>query len=211
MQPEELELLLRAQNGEWDAFEQMQAYLEPPIRRFIRRLLGPGDVEDDIVQDTFIALFRSLKRIAPEKNLRAYVFRIARNRCYDELRYRQRYDTVSLDEEPEEPWLAFTPVDNGTPPDDLTHWLLLNLEVQQAMERLPQAQREALILYAEHDLSYAEIAEVTNCSLGTAKSRVFYARKNLRGLLRPQMLQVLEEEFGARQEREKELVYESDV
>lgn len=208
---DEIELLLRAQNGEWDAFEQLQAQLEPPIRRFIRRLLEPGDVEDDIVQDTFIALYRNLKRISPEKNLRAYVFRIARNRCYDELRYRRRYDTVSLDEEPDDLRLIFTPVDGAPPPDDLTHWLLLNLEVQEAMERLPQAQREVLILYAEHDLTYAEIAQITNCSLGTVKSRVFYAKKNLRGLLRPQMLQTLEEEFGPGREREKEVEYESDI
>jgi RNA polymerase sigma-70 factor (ECF subfamily) len=197
----ETELLLRAQCGDWEAFESLQGQLEPLIRRYVRRLIGPGDAEDDIVQDTFIALYKNLSRIDPVANLRPYIFRIARNRCYDELR-RGRFDDLSLDDEQVideqgSVWVSYTDFSsNGAQPDELTHWLLLNLEVQEAMERLPQNQRETLILFSEHDLSYAEIADIMHTSVGTVKSRLFYARKNLCGLLRPETLDHLKQEFG---------------
>jgi RNA polymerase sigma-70 factor, ECF subfamily len=193
----EHEWLRQAQQGERDAFEHLQALLEPAIRRFVRRLIGSGWVEDDVVQDTFIALYKNLARIDPVENLRPYVFRIARNRCYDELRQQKRFDVVSLDDEATALWVSFTEAaDNGPPPDELTHWLLLNLEVQEAMERLPEMQRETLILYSEHDLSYSEIADITGTSVGTVKSRLYYARKNLYGLLRPATVKGLEVEFN---------------
>jgi RNA polymerase sigma-70 factor (ECF subfamily) len=197
----ETELLLRAQRGDWEAFESLQGQLEPLIRRYVRRLIGMGDAEDDIVQDTFIALYKNLNRIEPVENLRPYVFRIARNRCYDELR-RSRPDDLSLDDEQiineqGSVWVSYTDFSaNGAQPDELTHWLLLNLEVQEAMERLPDAQREVLILFSEHDLSYTEIAAITHTSVGTVKSRLFYARKNLFGLLRPETLDHLKSEFS---------------
>jgi RNA polymerase sigma-70 factor (ECF subfamily) len=82
-------------------------------------------------------------------------------------------------------------------PEELAHWLLIHLEVQEAMERLPELQRQALILYAEEGLAYAEIAEIMETSVGTVKSRLHYAKKLLRGLLRPETLRSLDEELTA--------------
>jgi RNA polymerase sigma-70 factor (ECF subfamily) len=81
-------------------------------------------------------------------------------------------------------------------PEAVTYWLLLYLEVQEAMERLPEVQRETLILYSEENLSYAEIAEAMNTSIGTVKSRLYYAKKTLRQLLSVETLQALDMEFG---------------
>jgi RNA polymerase sigma-70 factor, ECF subfamily len=182
-----------------DAFGQLQAQLEPGVRRFVRRLIGMSDAEDDIVQDVFIALYRNIHRINPVEKLRPYLFRIARNRCYDELRRQRRFDTVSLDDEPTglSAAASFDDLpDTESPPDEVTHLLMLHLEVQQAMERLPELQRQALILYCEENLSYNEIAEIMNTSIGTIKSRLYYAKRGLRGLLRPETLSALENEFA---------------
>ena len=189
-------LLERAKGGDDEAFESLQAHLEPGIRRFVRRLVGYTDEEDDIVQDVFFALYRNLDRIDPVEKLQAYVFRIARNRCYDELRSQQRYEEVGLDDEPVALRVSFTGAADQPHPEDMTHWLLLHLEVREAMERLPETQREALILYSEFDMRYAEIAEATNVSVGTVKSRLHYAKKTLRQLLRPETLAALDAEFG---------------
>ena len=191
--PLEHRLLQQAQDGDPDAFEQLQTRLESSIRRFIRRLIGTQDSEDDIVQSVFIALYYNMRHIDPVENLRPYVFRMVRNRCYDELRRQRRYEIVSLDDEPR---LSFTSAsDIDSQPEEAAHWLLLHLEVKEAIDRLPELQRQTLILFAEEDLSYAEIAMVMDTNIGTVKSRLHHAKKTLRRLLRPQTLQVLEAEL----------------
>ncbi len=197
--PEQTEhiLLRQARDGDYAAFDDLQLSLEPPIRRFVRRLTGGRhDAEDDIIQDTFISLYKNMHRIDPVENLRPYLYRIARNRCYDEMRYMKRRDEISLDDEPVSVWVSFTEADTSPQPDEVTHWILLHMEVREAMERLPEAQREALILFSEEYMSYAEIAEITGVSLGTVKSRLFHAKKKLRQLIRPETLDALEEEFA---------------
>jgi RNA polymerase sigma-70 factor (ECF subfamily) len=188
-------LLLRVQGGEDDAFGELQAELEPAARRFIRRLIGVSDAEDDIVQDVFFALYRNLHRIEPIEKLRPYVFRMIRNRCYDELRQLGRFQAVSLDDEPRESAVSLQAPAEGQP-EEVAYWLMLYVEVQEAMERLPELQRQALILYSEENLSYAEIAEAMNTSIGTVKSRLYYAKKTLRQLLSVETLQALDGEFG---------------
>lgn len=188
-------LLQRARGGEDDAFGELQAELEPAARRFIRRLIGMNDAEDDIVQDVFIALYRNLNRIEPVEKLRPYVFRMIRNRCYDELRRLGRFQAVSLDDEPLEAVASLQSPPEGQP-EEVAYWLMLYVEVQEAMERLPELQRQALILYSEENLSYAEIAEVMNTSIGTVKSRLFYAKRTLRQLVSVETLQALDGEFG---------------
>lgn len=192
----EYRLLEQARAGDHSAFGELQEVLEPPIRRFVRRLIGYHDAEDDIVQTVFIALYRSMHRIDPVENLRPYVYRMARNRCYDELRSQGRFQKVSLDEEAAEMWVSFTAAQDEMPhSEDVAHWLLLHLEVREAMDRLPEFQRQTLILYAEEEMSYAEIARAMNCSIGTVKSRLFYAKRTLRQLVRPETLEALEAEF----------------
>jgi RNA polymerase sigma-70 factor (ECF subfamily) len=166
------------------------------VRRFVRRLIGKSDAEDDIVQDVSIALFYHIHRVLPAERLRPYVFRIARNCCYDELRKQGRFDSDSLDDDHAEHLHALMDtVHSSAHPEDAAHWLLLHMEVMAAMDRLPELQRQALLLYAEEGFSYADIAVVMNTSLGTVKSRVFYAKRLLRQLLHPGIVQALEEEF----------------
>ncbi|MDX1993715.1 MAG: sigma-70 family RNA polymerase sigma factor [bacterium] len=184
-------LLRQAQQGSYDAFTELHDLLEPGVKRFVGRLIGHGQEAEDITQDTLIALYTNLCRIDPVENLRPYVFRIARNRCYDVLRRQGRFEDVSLDDEPAEMRVSFSNSHLIAAPEDVTHWLLLHLEVQEAMERLPELQRQTLVFYCEEELSYAEIAEIMNVSIGTVKSRLFHARTTLRGLLRPDTLRAI--------------------
>lgn len=192
---DETALLQAAQAGDIDAYTALYEELEPHVRRFVRRIIQHLEVEDDIVQDVFIAFYRNLATIQAE-SLRPYIFRIARNRCYDDLRRVVRTEEMSLDDEPVEVYVSFTEAHRQPAHDDLTHWMLLELEVREAMDRLPESQRQTLILFSEEGLSYAEIADIMSVSVGTVKSRLFYAKKNLRGLLRPATLAVLEDEFA---------------
>lgn len=192
---EEHTLLMEAQEGDTFAFDQLHLTLEPVITRFVRRLVGAGQHVDDIVQEVFFTLFKNLDAIDPPEKLRPYLFRVARHRCYDLLRKQGRYDLLSLDDEPVNVRVSFTS-QHSIAPDEATHWLLLQMEVQEAMDQLPEHQRQALILYSEEEMSYAEIAEVMDVSIGTVKSRLFHAKKNLRGLLKPETLLAITQELS---------------
>jgi RNA polymerase sigma-70 factor (ECF subfamily) len=191
----ETELLRRAQQGDYAAFEALYQALEPAVRRFVRRLIGLHPLEDDLLQVIFLALFQHIGRIDPPEHLRPYVYRMARNRCYDELRRQGRYTVMSMDDDAVEVVVSFAGAAEVPQAEDAAFWLLLQLEVREAMERLPELQRQALILYAEEELSYAEIADVMDTSVGTIKSRLHHAKKTLRRLLRPETLQALDEAF----------------
>ncbi len=196
IQADENDLLRYAQAGDEEAFGVILFRVEAPLRRFVRRLIGASDAEDDIVQDVFIAFYRNLNSVNPEMGLRPYLYRMVRNRTYDELRKQGRYRVYSLDDEPTDAYASFETIPDGSEePEEVAHWLMIQLEVREAIDRLPESQRQALILFAEEGLSYAEIAEAMNTNIGTIKSRLFHAKQNLRRLVRPEVLQALAAEF----------------
>jgi len=185
----------RAKAGDRASFNALQNALEGDVRRFVHRLIGPSYVEQDIVQNAFLALYMNLRKVESPEHLRPFLFRVARNLCYDELRQKGRFQVVSLDENPRDDaeWALFDPlpVDVSELPDEVAHWVLLYREVQKAMNCLPELQRQALILYVEEDLTYAQIGEVMRVDISTVKSRIHHGRKNLLKLLTPRILDEL--------------------
>jgi RNA polymerase sigma-70 factor, ECF subfamily len=178
--------------GQQNEFDALQRELEPVVRRFIRRLIGLSSAEDDIVQNVFIALYRNLHRINSGENVRPYLFGIVRNYCYDELRREKRMRIVELDGPSVDE--SIIGVSNaGNAQEASLNIKLLHSEVKKAMNRLPEVQRQLLILYCEEELSYAEIAEVMHTSIGTVKSRLHYAKRALRSLLKAKTLNALDE------------------
>lgn len=202
----EQSLLEAAQDGDIEAYEELQILLEPDIRRFVKGKINDPYTVDDVIQEVFLAFYQNMYRIDPVENLRPYIFRIARNKCYDDLRKFQRNENVSLDDEPIRTRVSFTEASNQPEPDDLAHWMLLHMEVQEAIAQLPENQRETLILYSEEQMTYAEIADIMDCSIGTVKSRLYYAKKNLRGLMNPETLSVIDDEFDDTPKRPKKNV-----
>ncbi len=186
------ELFEKAKTGNNAAFDRLQETLDASVRRFVRRLVGISDAEDDIVQDAFLALYMNLERLESSGHLRPFLFRVVRNCCYDTLRHQGRFQFVPLDVDSKDSAvdLSFL-ADLRKQPDEELHWKLLHAEVQKAIDRLPEVQRQAMILYCEEDLTYTQIAEAMATDIGTVKSRIFYGRKNLRKLLKPEILEAL--------------------
>ena len=196
----ERELFEKAKANNHTAFDRLQETLDASVRRFVRRLVGINEAEDDIVQDAFLALYLNLERLESSEHLRPFLFRVVRNRCYDTLRRQGRFQFVPLDAASEDS--AVNPsflTDRSKQPDEKLHWILLYSEVQKAIDRLPEIQRQAIILYCEENMTYAQIAEVMGTDIGTVKSRIFYGRKNLRKLLNPEILEAL----GIKKENQK--------
>ncbi|MDX2161938.1 MAG: sigma-70 family RNA polymerase sigma factor [bacterium] len=193
--------LQAARAGDYEAYEALHDRLAPAIGRFVRRLIGDTPEAEDVVQDTLIALYMHLPRLDPPEKLRPFLYRVARNQCYDVLRRQGRWETVSTDLDEDDPLAVRIAFDIASAaaepsPEDATHWLLMLMEVKAAMERLPELQRQTLILYCEEDFSYAEIAETMDVSIGTVKSRLFHAKRGLRGLIPPRTLAAIEDELG---------------
>ena len=188
----EHQLFEQAKAGNRTAFDRLQEIFDASVRRFVRRLVGISEAEDDIVQDAFLALYMNLERLESSEHLRPFLFRVVRNRCYDTLRRQGRFQFVPIDASSE--GSAVNPsflTDRRKQPDEQLHWRLLHSEVQKAINRLPEIQRQAIILYCEENLTYAQIAEAMATDIGTVKSRIFHGRKNLRNLLTPEILEAL--------------------
>ncbi|HEY3283136.1 MAG TPA: RNA polymerase sigma factor [Armatimonadota bacterium] len=186
-----------AGHGDDAGLEALRAALEPSLRHFVRRLVGPGLDPEDILQEAFIALHLNRQRIDPELGPRPFLYRIVRNRCYDELRRRGRYRVQSLDGADGEPGVEELVRDLQPGPEAALVRGLAQTELRHAMDRLPEPQRQALILYGEEDLSYAEVAAVLGTDVGTVKSRIHYGRKSLLRHTSPWALEAL----GVRKEQ----------
>ena len=180
------DLLERAHSGDRTAFGVLQCALAPALERFVVRLIGLTGDEHDIVQKAFVALWSNIRGVSAPDKISPFLYRVARNLCYDELRRRGRFPHVEAnDDELPTPLDAPYSVWSGDLPDEALHWVELYERVQTAMNRLPELQRQALILYAEEGLTYAQAAEAMNVDIGTIKSRIFHGRKKLEKLVGP--------------------------
>jgi RNA polymerase sigma-70 factor (ECF subfamily) len=181
--PAERQLITRAQNGELAAFNQLVERYERLVYAVAVRLLRDHQHAEDVTQDTFIRAYSSLNQFNGA-SFRAWLTRIATNRCYDVLRGMQRRPAQSLDAQvvEDEPRWSLEP-----PPDDPEQRMLqraLGARLEVALDQLTEDQRLAVVLYDVHGYDYDEIAQIVDASLGTIKSRISRGRARLRELLR---------------------------
>ncbi|MFB0533558.1 MAG: RNA polymerase sigma factor [Anaerolineae bacterium] len=179
---DEKALIAAAQRGEVPAFNQLVLTYQSMVYNLAYRILGDADAAADASQDTFLSAFRAIKKFRGG-SFKAWLLRIATNACYDQLRYKQRRPTSSLEAllvETDHP-SSFTDPTEG--PEDYTLRQELGRVIQAGLNALPSDQRTALILSDVQGLSYQEIAKVTRSSLGTVKSRLSRGRAKLRDYL----------------------------
>lgn len=144
----------------------------PSLRAFAISLIGRHDQADDLVQDTIMKAWAKQEQFEMGTNMKAWLFTILRNELYSKMRKRGRevQDSDGLFTEN----LAQHPSQYGS---------LDMQDFKKALEKLPDEQREAIILVGASGFSYEEAAEICGCALGTIKSRVNRARQRLQELL----------------------------
>ena len=156
-----------------DPEDEYVAYVRsrlPRLHRVAYLVLGDGDRADDAVQDALTVLYRRWGRLTEVSNLDAYVHTMVVRAC---LAYQRRgWSRVLLRAEPPD---SAVPEGGGAVDDRLL--------VRQALGRLPERQRVAVILRFLCDLPVAEVAQVLGCSEGTVKSRTHHALRTLRTAL----------------------------
>lgn len=150
-----------------DFLHEMTALL-PTLRVFARSLCSDSAWADDLVQETLLKAWSSREQYQPDSNMKAWLLTILRNSYYSELRHR-KFEV----EDPDDQYAASISVqpehEAASDIEALTH----------ALRRLPDEQREALLLVCASGLSYKQTAAICNCAVGTIKSRIARARDHL--------------------------------
>jgi RNA polymerase sigma-70 factor (ECF subfamily) len=144
----------------------------PNLRAFAMSLSRRSDKADDLVQDTILKAWASQGSFEPGTNLKAWLFTILRNQFYSQMRKsgREIQDTDGFHTDR----LAVHPAQYGS---------LDMRDFRRQLDRLPDDQREALILVGASGFSYEEAAEIVGTAIGTVKSRVSRARSTLQSAL----------------------------
>jgi len=178
---EEHELISRSKSGDVEAFNLIVEQYQRLVYNLSLRILGNAEAAEDATQDTFLSAYKAVGKFRGG-NLKAWLLRIATNSCYDKLRVARRHRVTSLDTmllESEAPPLA----DPAESPEDYTLRQELGRFLSEGLAHLPNDQRLVVILSDIQGLSYEEISQATDCSLGTVKSRLNRGRTRLRDFL----------------------------
>ena len=176
--------LIRAiQAGDHQAFESLVRRYQRQVANLIYVTMGSRDDVDDIAQDVFIRVYRSLPRFKFDASFFSWIYRITMNLCIDEIRKRKIRKVLSLDFLTEDALEKSRKNKDHIMPSDSIMTEERGRIVQSALQRLKPEHREILILREYKDLGYSEIAEVLDISLEAVKSRIFRARSELKILL----------------------------
>jgi RNA polymerase sigma-70 factor (ECF subfamily) len=151
------------------------------LYRVALRLTGDVTDAEDLVQDTMLKAYRSWRQYRPGTNAKAWLLTILRNTFINDYRRRRR-EPVTLDLDPVEPSGLYGAVGEADPEGSFFS-RLVDAKVLEAIDALPPDFREVLVLSDMEGLGYAEIAETLGIPLGTVKSRLFRARRQLQGEL----------------------------
>ena len=182
-------LVLRCQEDDCEAFDEIVARYKDGIYNYIRRMISNRDDAEDLAQEVFVRAFGAIKSFRREANLRTWLYRIATNLCVDKYRRAALEKQLIAPSQREQSGNGESrPVelpDSTHDPRRVFERTELQTEVHKALSRLPEKLRAAVLLYDLEGMSYDEIAETVGCPVGTVKSRLFNARVQLRHLLRP--------------------------
>jgi RNA polymerase sigma-70 factor, ECF subfamily len=172
---DDFSLIKRFIDGEEEIFDELVRRHKEKVRNIIYLTLTDRDAVDDIAQDVFITVYRSLKNFRFESQFTTWLYRITVNKCKDHLRRKSiRRIVLPFRDTQEDPGYEISPESSDT-----------KTIVRRAISQLPDKMRIPLVLKDIEGFSYQEIAETMQCEIGTVKSRIFRAREGLKKILQP--------------------------
>ena len=169
-------------------FDRLVRRWEEPIRRLCARMLGDAHRAEDVKQDTFLRLFEKRKAYEPKGKFSTFLWRIALNLCYDELRRQKRRREFLHPAEPETGGDDPTePVADMAGPDTRVAEREEGELVRRAVTQLPEMYRAVIVLRHYEDMKLAQIAEILDIPEGTVNSRMAEALVRLSRMLEPKL------------------------
>ena len=177
MNENESEWLVRAIEGDDEAFARLVELYQKPVYNLCYRMLGtPGDAED-AAQETFLRAYKNMKRYDRKRSFATWVLSIASHYCIDQLRKR-RFNAFSIDDE-ENNWLE--PPDPEKGPDAVISEREKQEQVQMLLDKLSPKDRAAVVMRYWYEYSYEEIAQELSLTVSSVKSRLHRSRRELAG------------------------------
>lgn len=162
-------LIIALSQGKERAFSELVRRYQPGLYHFAVRFCGINEEAEDAVQETLLRLFKNRHRLETTGSIRAFLYKVCRNVLIDAARKKRPEplgETVNMDPTP-------------SALESLSHKEGASA-ISQALHRLPESQRTAMLLRHTEELSYAEIAEVMNTSLSAVESLLVRGRRTLR-------------------------------
>src|SRR6202795_2826478 len=184
---DESELLTELQAGSETAFDWLVTHYHAPVFNLILGMLGDSSDAADGTQEVFLKAFKGIRSFRQGSSLKTWLYRIAIREALNHRRWFKRHlqKNISIDAEPVE---GCAPIDiedlSATPFEQLAAHEI-QAAVQGALQQVPDVFRSAVILRDIEGLSYEEVAEVLECSVGTVKSRILRGRRSLKEILEP--------------------------
>jgi RNA polymerase sigma-70 factor (ECF subfamily) len=174
---EDAELAAACLRGDLSAYERLYALYGARMKSLARNLLGNRSDAEDAVQETFLKIQRGIAGFRGQSAFASWIFRILINACYDLRRSRTRrredaaapFDSGDLPAEPRGP---------GAHP-------ALRIALERSLAKLPERQREILLLFEVEGFAHAEIAGILQITEAASKNSLFQAKKSLRQMLEP--------------------------
>jgi RNA polymerase sigma-70 factor (ECF subfamily) len=182
------EIVLRVQAGEVAAFDVLVHRYRERVYGVIYNLIGNREDAADLTQDCFIKAFRSIRRFQAQAAFFTWLYRIAVNSTLSQLRRQRLRSFLSLDQLDTEAPVAKEVIDaltDKTGADRATFAQELQEKLNDALQRLSIKHRTVVTLFEIDGLNHQEIAEVMECSEGTVRSRLHYAKQQLQAELAP--------------------------
>jgi RNA polymerase sigma-70 factor, ECF subfamily len=159
-------------------FEQVAADLSPPLLRYLRRYTGSPQVAEDLLQETLLRISDGLARFEGRSSVKTWAFSIATHAAADHYRNPASRASIVDITDTSEPAGCDPSIEDRLIVDEM------NACVRQVIDSLPESYRSALILHDLEGLSAAETADISGCTLATAKIRIHRARNRLAEALR---------------------------
>ena len=183
---EDERLITGLQSGDEKAYERLIERFQTPVYNLAWRLLNDPADASDVVQEVFLKIFRNVGRFRRDASLKTWVYRIAVNESHNRRRwlFRHRRGETGMEEAFDDSEGREKPLmDQGETPFDFTMNREAQLLLEEGLAAMNPVFRASLVLREMEDMSYEEIAEILEVSLGTVKSRIMRGREALRRYL----------------------------
>ncbi|MFC1492440.1 RNA polymerase sigma factor [candidate division KSB1 bacterium] len=181
------ELIRNCASGDTEAFDLLFKKYAKPLTHFIYNIIYDRDRAEDIFQDTFLKVYENSGKFNDKFKFSTWIYRIALNLSINELKRIKRQSRFwfnpakDLYDKPETDFLdSFS---DHSDPEEILEKKETEEQIKFAIERLPGTKKVAFILKFYQHLSYEEIANIMDCSVGTVKSRIHYAIEKLQILV----------------------------
>lgn len=172
------ELMARIARGEDEAFRLLVERWEKPVFAFLARMSGSAEDAQDLASETFWRVYENAKRYRAAGRFKSWLFRIGGNLGRSQLRRRKILQWVGLDA------VAHRATSASARPDERLEKMERKVSVRKALAKLPERQRQAILLRQYEQMSYREIADVLDTSVSAVETLLHRGMKNLGQQLR---------------------------